>query len=145
MKIEAGREDKNHSGPVVEGFGLDLVDLKLAAGHGRWILRVFIDRPGGVTIDDCSDVNELSTVAISKTRYLAATPVIFPGLDRPLVKDKDFIRFSGKKANIRTKADIEGRRNFKATIDGRGRRLEDNRRGRQTLRDTPVQHRKSEP
>lgn len=122
MKIEGLEEKiKTIAGPVVEGLGLDLVDLKFAAGHGRWILRVFIDRPGGVTIDDCSDVSrELSTALdiedpIPRSYTLEVSS---PGLDRPLVKDKDFIRFSGKKANIRTKADVEGRRNFKATIDG---------------------------
>ena len=122
MKIEGLEEKiKTIAGPVVEGFGLDLVDLRLAAGHGRWILRVFIDRPGGVTIDDCSDVSrELSTALDIEDPIPRGytLEVSSPGLDRPLVKDKDFIRFSGKKANIRTKADIEGRRNFKATIDG---------------------------
>lgn len=122
MKTE-GLEDKikTIAGPVVEGFGLELVDLRFTTGHGRWTLQVFVDKPGGVTIDDCSDVSrELSTALdvedpIPRSYTLEVSS---PGLDRPLVKERDFIRFSGKKARIRTRTDIEGRRNFKAIIDG---------------------------
>lgn len=122
MKTEGLEEKiKTIAGPVVEGFGLELVDLKFTTGHGRWTLQVFVDKPGGVTIDDCGDVSrELSTALdvddpIPRSYTLEVSS---PGLNRPLIKESDFTRFSGKKARIRTRTDIAGRRNFKATIDG---------------------------
>lgn len=122
LKIE-GLEDKVKAlaEPVLEGLGMELVDLVYTTEHGRRILRLFIDKPGGVTIDDCSDVSrEFGTVLdvqdpIPQSYTLEVSS---PGLDRPLVREKDFIRFTGKKARIRTREAIDGRKNFKATIDG---------------------------
>lgn len=107
--------------PVAEGMGLDIVDVEYTFDHGRRVLRVYIDKPGGVTIDDCVDFSrEFSTVLDIEDpiheRY--SLEVSSPGLDRPLVKESDFVRFAGKKARIKTKRPIDGRKNFKATIEG---------------------------
>lgn len=121
MKIE-GLEDKIRAlaTPVVEGLGMELVDVVYTTEHGARVLRVFIDKPGGVTVDDCSDVShELSTILDVEDpipqRYMLE--VSSPGLDRPLIKEKDFIRYIGRKVRIKTKEPLEGRRNFKAAID----------------------------
>ncbi len=103
------------------GLGLELVDVLYTTEHGRRILRIFIDKPGGVTIDDCSDLSrELGTVLdvedpIPQSYTLEVSS---PGLDRLLTKEKDFLRFAGKKVKLRTKEAIEGRKNFKASIEG---------------------------
>jgi len=110
--------------PVVEGAGLELVDVTYAEGHGRAVLRVFIDKPGGVTgvtIDDCAKVSrELGAVLdvddTLSTRY--SLEVSSPGLDRVLKKEKDFLRFSGREVKIRTRAPRDDRRNFKGLIQG---------------------------
>ncbi len=121
MKVEGLEEMlKALAAPVVEGLGMELVDLVYTAEHGRKVVRLFIDKPGGVTVDDCSDVSrEFGTVLDVEDpipqRYVLE--VSSPGLDRPLVKEKDFIRYMGKKARIKTKEAIEGRRNFKPVID----------------------------
>lgn len=121
MKIE-GLEGKLMAlaQPVVDGLGMELVDVAFVTEHGRRVLRVTIDKPGGVTVDDCGDVSrELGTILDVEDpipqRY--TLEVSSPGLDRPLLSEKDFIRFTGKKARIKTREAMEGRKNFKATIE----------------------------
>jgi ribosome maturation factor RimP len=106
--------------PVTDDLGLELVDLLFVTERGRLVLRIFIDKPGGVSLDDCSRLSrELGTVLdvedIIEQSY--SLEVSSPGLDRPLKREKDFIRAMGKKINIRTKKALEDRRNFKAILD----------------------------
>ena len=107
--------------PLLADKGMELVDLVFVTEHGRHVLRIFIDKPGGVNVDDCGDFSkEFSTILDVDDpipqRYMLE--VSSPGLDRPLVKEADFKRFAGKKTKIKAKEAIEGRRNFKAVIDG---------------------------
>jgi ribosome maturation factor RimP len=107
--------------PVADDLGLEIVDVVYTNVQGRWILRIFIDKPGGVMIDDCSSLSrELGTILdveeIIPRRY--SLEVSSPGLDRVLNNEKDFIRFAGKEVQIRTKEALEGRKNFKATLAG---------------------------
>lgn len=127
MKAEGaeGLEEKLRAlaAPLLTDLGFELVDVVLATEYGRKVLRFFIDKPGGVTIDDCAEASrEISTLLDVEDpipqRY--TLEVSSPGLDRPLVKEADFVRYTGKKARIKTREPIEGRRNFKATIDGAG-------------------------
>lgn len=121
LKVE-GLEDRIRglAAPVAEGFGLELVDVAFTSEFGRRILRVYIDKPGGVTVEDCERVSrELSTVLdvqdpIPQNYNLEISS---PGLDRPLKTERDFARFTGRKARIRSKEPLDGRRNFKAVID----------------------------
>lgn len=118
----AGIEDRiiELASPVAEGFGLELVDVAFTSEFGRRILRICIDKPGGVTVEDCEKMSrELSTVLdvedpIPQNYNLEVSS---PGLDRPLKTEKDFVRFTGKRARIRAKEPVDGRRNFKAAID----------------------------
>lgn len=124
MKLE-GIEDKIRAlaSPVAEGFGLELVDVTFTSEFGRRILRIYIDKPEGVTVDDCERVSrEMSTLLdvedpIPQNYNLEVSS---PGLDRPLKTEKDFVRFIGRRARIRSKEALDGRRNFKAVIDGAG-------------------------
>jgi len=108
--------------PVIEGFGIELVDVVYAFDAGGRVLRVLIDKPGGVTVEDCSRVSrELSTILdvedVVKGGY--SLEVSSPGLDRPLIKRKDFENALGKEINVKTKKAIEGRRNFnRVTLEG---------------------------
>jgi ribosome maturation factor RimP len=110
------------SEPVVAGQGYELVDVEFKNELGQWILRVFIDKAGGVGLEDCATVSrELSAVldvadAIPQHYSLEVSS---PGLNRPLKKEADFARFVGKKAKIRTRRPIgESRRNFSGTLVG---------------------------
>lgn len=121
MKIE-GLEERIRAlaEPVLGSFGIELVDVVYTTEHGRRVLRVFIDKPGGITLDDCSEASrELGTVLdvedpIPQSYMLEVSS---PGLDRPLKREDDFRRFLGRKAKIKSKEALEGRRNFTATID----------------------------
>ena len=106
--------------PVVTGHGYELVEVEFKTELGGWILRVFIDKEGGVSLEDCASVSrELSAVLdvedVIPQHY--SLEVSSPGLDRPLKKEADFARFVGKKAKIRTRHPVgESRRNFSGTL-----------------------------
>src|SRR3954469_1001942 len=86
--------------PVVAGMGYELVELQAANG-GR-MLRLFIDKPGGINVDDCAAVSrQLSRVFEVEGVEYDRLEVSSPGLDRPLRKGSDFARFTGQKADVR--------------------------------------------
>lgn len=104
--------------PTLAGLGYELVDAQ-AANHGRF-LRIFIDRPGGITVDDCAEVSRhLSRVfAVEGVEY-DRLEVSSPGLDRPIRKPEDFVRFAGMKADVRmTRAGPDGRKRFVGVLQG---------------------------
>jgi ribosome maturation factor RimP len=108
--------------PVVAGMGYELVELQAANG-GR-MLRLFIDKPGGINVDDCAAVSrQLSRVFEVEGIEYDRLEVSSPGLDRPLRKGSDFARFVGHKADVRMRRpDATGRRRFigvlRATEEG---------------------------
>lgn len=106
--------------PVVQGGGYELVDLEWKRETGGWVLRVFIDGPGGVTLEDCSRVSHTLSATLDVSDVISATyslEVSSPGLDRPLKKESDFRRALGQKAKIRTKHPVgESRRNFSGKL-----------------------------
>ena len=104
--------------PAVTGMGYELVDVQ-ASGGGR-LLRVFIDKPGGVTVDDCAAVSrQLSRVLPVEGIDYENLEVSSPGLDRPLRKPRDFARFAGQKAEVRMRTpDATGRRKFIGVLRG---------------------------
>ena len=101
-------------------MGYELVDVQ--ASNGGRLLRLFIDKPGGVTIDDCASLSRHLTrvLAVEGIDY-ERLEVSSPGLDRPLRKEADFARFAGQKAEIRMRtADPSGRRRFVGVLRGAG-------------------------
>ncbi|MFC1579281.1 ribosome maturation factor RimP [Thermodesulfobacteriota bacterium] len=106
-------------GPVLESSGFELVDVEYTSNHGKRILRLYVDRPGGVTLDDCArvsrEVGDLIDVKnIVDHGYVLE--VSSPGLNRPLKKEKDFLRVLGKKIKVFMAAPVEGRRKFAGTL-----------------------------
>ena len=104
--------------PVVAGMGYELVELQAANG-GR-MLRLFIDKPGGINVDDCAAVSrQLSRVFEVEGVEYDRLEVSSPGLDRPLRKGSDFARFAGHKADVRMRTpDATGRRRFIGVLRG---------------------------
>jgi ribosome maturation factor RimP len=84
------------------------------------LLRVFIDKPGGVTVDDCAAVSrQLTRVLPVEGVDFDTLEVSSPGLDRPLRKETDFARFAGQRAEVRMRtADPSGRRKFVGVLKG---------------------------
>ena len=102
--------------PTLRGMGFDLVDTQRVNG-GR-LLRIFIDKPGGITIDDCAAASRhLSRVfAVEGVEY-DRLEISSPGLDRPLRKPADFARFAGSRVDVRMQnPDATGRRHFVGTL-----------------------------
>ncbi len=100
--------------PLLEEGGMELVELECLWMKTRWLLRLYIDKEGGVTLEDCSAVsNELGDVLevhdLPQERY--TLEVSSPGLDRPLTRDKDFIKYRGKKIRLKLQTAVEGARN----------------------------------
>ena len=96
---------------TLAGLGYELVDLE-RSGRTK-LLRLFIDKSGGINIDDCTAVSNHLTklLAVENIEY-ERLEVSSPGLDRPLKKEQDFNRFSGEKAQIKLRVPLAGQRNF---------------------------------
>lgn len=96
---------------TLAGLGYELVDLE-RSGKGLF-LRVFIDKPEGINVDDCAAVSHhlMRLLAVENIIY-DRLEVSSPGLDRLLKKELDFVRFTGQKARIRLRIPVNGQRNF---------------------------------
>jgi len=94
---------------TVGGLGYELVDVELA-NHGR-LMRIFIDKVGGVNIDDCAAVsNHLTRLFTVENVDYDRLEISSPGLDRPLKQAKDFERFSGERVQVKLRIPINGRK-----------------------------------
>ncbi len=92
------------AGPLVAALGMELVETQFRLEGQRWVLRFFIDRAGGVSVDDCAAVSRrlddwLEEEALIKHAY--TLEVSSPGLERPLRKPEDFVRFAGRRVRLR--------------------------------------------
>jgi len=102
---------------VITGLGYELADLEVANG-GRF-LRVFIDTPAGVDIEDCVRVsNHLSRLLPVEGVDYDRLEVSSPGLDRALKKRQDFVRFAGERVRIKLRKAVAGRKNFVGLLRG---------------------------
>lgn len=102
-------------GPLVEQHGMELVDVQWATESGRKVLRVFIDKPGGILLSDCETMSAVIGQRLDEDSVVASRYVLevsSPGMDRVLKKEKDFARFIGERARIVADAPINGQRNF---------------------------------
>ncbi len=99
---------------TVSGLGYELVDLERS---GRGLLRVLIDKPDGISVDDCQVVsNQLTRLFMVENVDYDRLEVSSPGLDRPLKKEADFVRFAGEKVQLRLRMPLAGRKNFAGVI-----------------------------
>jgi len=100
---------------TLPGLGYELVDFE-RSGKGR-LLRVFIDKAGGINVDDCAKVsNHLSRVLAVEGIDYDRLEISSPGLDRSLRKEQDFVRFTGHKARIKLRVPLGGQRNFMGVL-----------------------------
>ena len=101
--------------PIIEELGFELVDVEFVKEGGSWFLRAYIDKPGGITIDDCEVVSRKFSEILDEKDYIQESyifEVSSPGLGRPLKKEKDFKRSLGKEIEIRTYRAINGEKEF---------------------------------
>ncbi len=106
---------------AVEDEGFELVGVELAQTGRSPVLRVYVDRPGGVTISDCAYMSRRVGVLLEVDDFIPGSytlEVSSPGLERPLFREADYRRFLGREIRLLAVEKIEGRRNFAGRIKG---------------------------
>ena len=106
---------------VVESQGYELVDAEFKGAGGHSVLRIFIDRPGGISHHDCQLVSEQVGTVLDVEDLIPSSytlEVSSPGLDRKLVKETDYTRFDGKLARIQTRIPLNQQKVFRGRLQG---------------------------
>ena len=101
--------------PILERMHFELVDVEYVKEGGTWYLRAYIDKPGGITIDDCELVSRAFSDVIDQNDFIEDSYIMevsSPGLLRPLKKDKDFNRYLEKPIEMRTYKMIDKKKEF---------------------------------
>lgn len=105
--------------PVLAESQVELVDLTYQKGPGGWTLGFYLDKPGGITLDDCAMWSDRLGAVIEQSGLMERSYVLevsSPGIDRPLKKLKDFERFIGERVHARLYGPIDGQRNFHGVL-----------------------------
>jgi ribosome maturation factor RimP len=105
--------------PIAASEGMELIHVECLKMHSRWVFRLFLDKEGGISLDDCTLIsNQLGDILdvhdLSRGPY--TLEVSSPGLDRPISRDQDFIKFKGAKIKIKTLVKIDGAKNFQGIL-----------------------------
>ena len=101
--------------PIVDANGFELVDVEYVKEGGTWYLRAYIDKPGGITVDDCEMVSRAANDILDEKDFVEDSYVFevsSPGLGRPLKKEKDFARSLGEEVEVRTYRAIDRQKEF---------------------------------
>lgn len=107
--------------PLCEAEGMELVHVEYQREAAGWVLRIYIDQPGGVTLEDCArisrqsgDLLDIGLENIGPFHFEVSSP----GSDRPLGKEQDYERFKGNIVRIRTAKPVAGQKNFRGILSG---------------------------
>ena len=106
---------------IVKDSEIELVDVEYVKEPHGWVLRVFLDKPGGIDLQDCQSVSEVLSDILDQEDPIPgpySLEVSSPGLERPLKKESDYKRFAGRLVNIRTYSAVDGRKSFQGTLLG---------------------------
>ncbi len=105
--------------PIIQSNKFELVDVEYVKEGGTWYLRAYIDKPGGITVDDCEIVNRALGDLLDREDFIEDSYILevsSPGLGRPLKKEKDFVRSQGKEVEIRTYRMVERQKEFRGIL-----------------------------
>lgn len=105
--------------PIIEQNNFELVDVEYVKEAGTWYLRVYIDKPGGINIDDCELVSRTLSDLLDEKDFVEDAYVLevsSPGLGRPLKKEKDFVRSVGKDVDIKLYKAKDGSKDYTGTL-----------------------------
>ena len=106
--------------PILEKYEFELVDVEYVKEAGTWYLRAYIDKPGGIAINDCEVVSRELSDLLDQKDFIEDSDnleVSSPGLGRPLKKERDFARSIGAEVEIRTYRMVEGRKEFTGVLE----------------------------
>lgn len=101
--------------PLVEAQKFELVDVEYVKEAGNWYLRAYIDKEGGITVDDCEVISRAFSDCLDEEDFIEDSYILevsSPGLGRPLKKEKDYARSMGKELEIRTYRPIDRQKEF---------------------------------
>ena len=107
--------------PIMEELNFELVDVEYVKEGGSWYLRAYIDKEGGITVDDCEVVARRMNDLLDEEDFIEESyifEVSSPGLGRPLKKEKDYARSMGKELEIRTYRAINRQKEFYGILTG---------------------------
>ena len=144
LRLPFGDDVKQRMNALVGGIGLELCHAEWKKGRSRGILTLFVDKPGGVGLDDCEAASRAVETFLEALPELEAIPgswsleVSSPGLDRPLWTLPDCLRFRGRRVRVQTLAPVEGTSRVKGileSVDGEALTvLDEDRNRRYTVR-----------
>ena len=106
-------------GPILEENHIELVDVEYVKEGGSWYLRAYIDKPGGITVDDCEIVNRALGDLLDEEDFIEDSYILeisSPGLGRPLKKERDFARSLGEEVEIRTYRMVNKQKEFRGIL-----------------------------
>ena len=106
--------------PILEKYEFELVDVEYVKEAGTWYLRAYIDKPGGIAINDCEVVSRELSDLLDQKDFIDDSYILevsAPGLGRPLKKERDFARSIGAEVEIRTYRMVEGRKEFTGVLE----------------------------
>ena len=121
MKHPIQERIREIAGRIAEENGLELVQAEVAGSGKKLTVRIFIDKPGGVTHDDCSNMSRSLEKVFDEEDFIPAAyllEVSSPGLERELYSLNDFQKFAGSPAKVKLNAPINGQKNFRGRIAG---------------------------
>ena len=107
--------------PIVSEAGFELVDVEYVKEAGTWYLRAYIDKPGGITVDDCEAVSRALEAKLDEADPIEQAYILevsSPGIDRPLKKDEDFVKYQGEMIDVKLYKAQEGRKQFQGKLLG---------------------------
>ncbi len=105
--------------PIIENNNFELVDVEYVKEAGNWYLRVYVDKEGGITVDDCEIVSRALSDKLDEKDYIDDAYILevsSPGLGRPLKKDKDFDRSIGKEVELKLYKAIDRQKDFSGIL-----------------------------
>ena len=106
--------------PIVGKYEFELVDVEYVKEGGTWYLRAYIDKPGGITINDCETVSREFSDLLDREDFIEDSYILevsSPGLGRPLKKEKDFERSLGEKIEIRLYKALDGTKEYTGILE----------------------------
>lgn len=107
--------------PLARSLGLDVVEIEWTREHGRRILRVTIDKPSGISHEDCEALSRKLDAALDETDLIQEhynLEVSSPGAERPLKTPEDFRRFAGRRVLVKSRVPVSGRREWRGNLVG---------------------------
>ena len=119
MKKEYVAKTEAIAQPLVDELGFELVDVEFVKEGRDYFLRAYIDKPGGITIDDCEALSRRLSDALDADDFIDEAYILevsSPGLDRPLTKEKDFLRHMGEEVDVKVFRPIDGQKVFRGIV-----------------------------